>query len=333
MDSERSHDLTIGALRLASRSATVCHMIKRLYKPQSAGPPIKIMGLEFPNRIGLAAGLDKHGQCINAFAAMGFGFIETGTVTPEPQAGNDKPRLFRLTEHGAIINRMGFNSVGLEQFLANFDRHKAQAVVGINLGKNAATPMEDAAGDYIIGMQKTYTRADYLCINLSSPNTHQLRELQRGNSFEQLVITLKQEQRELSDKYGKYTPLAIKVAPDLEAGEIRDIAESCLRHRIDAIIATNTTIKRDMLGDHPLAHETGGLSGDPVKAMSTKVIKSFAQNLKGEIPIIGVGGISNGEDAVDKIKAGASLIQIYTGLIYKGPELIRDIASSLDSKT
>ena len=331
LDAERSHDLSIKALQLASQNQAVCRQIKKYFHPQGHQSAVNVMGLEFPNRIGLAAGLDKHAQCINAFTAMGFGFIEAGTVTPAPQAGNEKPRLFRLTEHNAIINRMGFNSVGLEQFLENFSCHNSNSIVGINLGKNAATPMNDAASDYITGMQKTYLHADYLTINLSSPNTKQLRELQRGDSFEQLVMILKREQKRLTDKHGKYTPLAIKVAPDLEPEEIHDIAGSSMRHNIDAIIATNTTIKRDMLGNHPLAKQAGGLSGEPVRILSTKVIKSFAHILKGEIPIIGVGGISSGRDALDKINAGASLIQVYTGLIYKGPALIKEIAKSLNS--
>ena len=331
LDAERVHDLTIRGLQLASRSAAACKIIRKFCSPQLPHSPVRLMGLEFPNRVGLAAGLDKHAQCINAFAAMGFGFIEAGTVTPAPQSGNEKPRLFRLAEHNAIINRMGFNSVGLEQFMENFARHNVTSILGINLGKNALTPMDEAANDYVIGMQKTYLHADYLTINLSSPNTKQLRELQRGKSFEQLVMILKREQNHLSDKHGKYTPLAIKIAPDLEAGEISEIAQSCLQHKIDAIIATNTTIKRDMLGEHPLAREAGGLSGEPVKALSTQVIKSFGDILQGEIPIIGVGGISSGEDAVEKLEAGASLIQVYTGLIYQGPALVKEITNKLNN--
>lgn len=290
--------------------------------------PVKLMGLNFPNRIGLAAGLDKDAQCINAFAAMGFGFVETGTVTPLPQPGNAKPRLFRLPDQGAIINRMGFNSVGLDRFMDNFNRHDAKVIVGINLGKNASTPMDNAANDYVTGMQKTFLRADYLAINLSSPNTAQLRELQRGRSFEQLVMILKREQSRLTDKHGKYTPLAIKVAPDLQSDEIIDIAQSCLRHKIDAIIATNTTVKRDMLGDHPLALESGGLSGEPLRTLSTNVIKSFTRVLQGELPIIGVGGISNATHAAEKFSAGASLIQVYTGLIYRGPALVSELQTA-----
>ena len=330
LDAELSHDLTIRSLGMASKQPRACKLLEQYFHPNLIQAPVNIMGLTFPNRIGLAAGLDKHAQCINAFAAMGFGFIEAGTVTPQPQQGNEKPRLFRLTEHNAIINRMGFNSVGIDQFLKNFSQHTTTSVVGINLGKNASTPMNDAASDYILGMQKAYLHADYLSINLSSPNTKQLRELQRGESFEQLVMILKREQSRLTDKHGKYTPLAIKVAPDLEPEEIHDIAKSCLSHNVDAIIATNTTIERSMLGNHPLAQEVGGLSGDPVKKLSTQVIKSFAHILKGEIPVIGVGGISNGQDALDKINVGASLIQIYTGLIYKGPTLIKEIANSLN---
>ena len=336
IDAERSHDMTIKAMKIASQNVTACRIIKKYCHPAETQPainlkPVKVMGLDFPNQIGLAAGLDKHAQCINAFSSMGFGFVEAGTVTPLAQTGNEKPRLFRLPEHNAIINRMGFNSIGLDEFMENFARHSSTSIIGINLGKNASTALGDAANDYITGMQKTYQHADYLTINLSSPNTKQLRELQRGDSFEQLVMILKREQKRLTDKHGKYTPLAIKVAPDLEPEEIHDIAVACMRHNIDAIIATNTTIKRDMLNNHPLANETGGLSGEPVKILSTQIIKSFAHILKGEIPIIGVGGICSGNDARDKINAGASLIQVYTGLIYKGPALIKEIADSLNN--
>ena len=332
LDAESSHDLTIKALSIASKSSTACNLIRKYCKTLPGLAPVKVMGLNFPNRIGLAAGLDKHAQCIDAFAAMGFGFVETGTVTPLPQPGNEKPRLFRLTDQQAIINRMGFNSVGLDQFIKNFNRHKTDAVVGINLGKNAATPLSDAPNDYVTGMQRTYAIADYLTINLSSPNTKQLRQLQRGKSFELLVMLLKREQTRLADKHGKYTPLAIKIAPDLEQEGIEDIAYSCLQHNVDAIIATNTTVKRDMIDHHPLAAESGGLSGPPVKALSTQVLQSFSNILKDDIPIIAAGGISSIEDAQEKIDAGASLIQIYTGLIYKGPDLVRELSLGLNDK-
>ncbi len=325
LDAELSHDLAIKTLSIASRSSTICNLIEKSCQHGLISDPITVMGLNFPNRIGLAAGLDKHAQCINAFSAMGFGFIETGTVTPLPQPGKDKPRLFRLPEYEAIINRMGFNSIGLDKFVKNFIRHQTDSIVGINLGKNAATPLENATDDYITGMQRTYMLADYLTINLSSPNTKQLRELQRGDDFEQLLTMLKQEQIRLSDQHGKYTPLVIKIAPDLDTKEIRDIAKSCLAHKIDGIIATNTTIQRDMLDNHPLAKESGGLSGPPVRQTSTRVILSLADILQGEIPIIGVGGINNVKNAEEKIQAGASLVQIYTGLIYRGPKLIREL--------
>ena len=331
LDAERSHDIAIKALNLASQNKSVCGLIKTRCKTDSLSLPVSVMGLNFPNRIGLAAGLDKHAQCINACSAMGFGFIETGTVTPLPQSGNEKPRLFRLPEHEAIINRMGFNSVGLDQFIQNFSKHKTNSIVGINLGKNATTPMENAADDYLIGMQRTYNLADYLTINLSSPNTKNLRELQRGDSFEQLLAVIRTEQSRLSDQYGKYTPVAIKIAPDLNQQEIESIAAACLKHKVDAIIATNTTIQRQMLANHPLAQETGGLSGKPVKQASTRVIQSLAHFLQGEIPVIGVGGISNAEDAIEKLEAGATLIQIYTAFIYQGPKLIKEIGAKLDS--
>jgi len=325
LDAERSHDIAIKVLGLASHSKTLCGLINTCCKANSLSAPVSVMGLNFPNRIGLAAGLDKHAQCIDALCAMGFGHIETGTVTPLPQAGNQKPRLFRLPEHKAIINRMGFNSVGLDQFIDNFNAHKADAIVGINLGKNATTPLENAVNDYILGMQQTYLLADYLTINLSSPNTKDLRELQRGDIFDQLIKTLKTEQKKLADKYGKYTPIAIKIAPDLDNDGIEAIAATCLKNNADAIIATNTTIQREMLGNHPFSQETGGLSGEPLRTASTRVIRSLTRVLDNEIPIIGVGGISSAEDANEKLQAGASLIQCYTGFIYKGPKLVKEI--------
>ncbi len=331
LDAELSHDLAIKTLSIANKHSALCSLISKSCRPESIHNPVNIMGLDFPNRVGLAAGLDKHAQCINAFAAMGFGFIETGTVTPLPQAGNEKPRLFRLPEHQAIINRMGFNSVGLDQFIKNYKKRNTDAIIGINLGKNAVTPLANAVNDYIKGMQRTFTLADYLTINLSSPNTKQLRELQRGDSFEQLVMILKREQTRLADQHGKYTPLAIKIAPDLSKQEIQDIAAACMTHKIDCIIATNTTTHREMLADHPLSHETGGLSGPPVKSASNQVIQTLANILQGEIPIIGVGGINCAEDAVEKIQMGANLVQIYTGLIYQGPRLIKEIGTALSS--
>ena len=325
LDAETSHDLVIKALNFASKSSTVCNLIRKCCQSDSLANPVSVMGLEFPNRIGLAAGLDKHAQCINAFSALGFGFVEVGTVTPLPQSGNEKPRLFRLPEYDAIINRMGFNSVGLDVFIENISKHKANSIVGINLGKNALTPLENAADDYITGMQRTYLLADYLTINLSSPNTKNLRELQSGDSFDQLVMLLKNEQIRLSDQHCKQTPLVIKIAPDLEQKEIQEIATTCLKHKIDGIIATNTTIQRDLLDNHPLAKEAGGLSGPPVKVASTTVIRTLAEILQGEIPIIGAGGINSAYDAQEKVEAGADLVQIYTGFIYQGQQLLNDI--------
>lgn len=329
LDAERSHDLTIKALALASRQDWLCSLLRRVNSPGITDIPVSLMGLDFPNRVGLAAGLDKHAQCINAFSALGFGFIETGTVTPLPQPGNDRPRLFRLPEKKAIINRMGFNSVGLEQFMENFSRHSTGSVVGINLGKNAATPLDHASNDYLAGMRRAYKDADYLAINLSSPNTRRLRELQLGEGFEQLVKILKHEQARLADEHGKHTPLAIKIAPDLQVGEIEDIAGCCVRHGIEAIIATNTTTSRELIRTHPLASENGGLSGAPLKALSTRTIDILARSLQGEIPIIGAGGILGADDAAEKFQAGASLVQIYTGLIYQGPGLVTRLRQAI----
>ncbi len=273
--------------------------------------------------------MDKNGDYINALAALGFGFIEIGTVTPRPQPGNPKPRLFRLVEHQAIINRMGFNNLGIDHLLNKVQQSNFNGILGINIGKNYDTPIENALDDYLIGLRKAYTSASYITINISSPNTKNLRQLQQGDEIKSLIAALKEEQLKLQQQHGFYVPLTIKIAPDLTAEEICHIARLLLEFDIDGVIATNTTVARDMIAGHPLTHEAGGLSGAPVKDKSTLVVRGLASELQNKIPIIAAGGILSEADAQEKLKAGASLIQIYSGLVYRGPQLIKDIVQSL----
>jgi dihydroorotate dehydrogenase len=284
-----------------------------------------VMGLTFKNPVGLAAGLDKNGDYIDALAALGFGSIEIGTVTPRPQPGNPKPRLFRLPEHQAIINRMGFNNLGIDHLIDQVSKCAYKGVLGINIGKNFDTPIERAADDYLIGLRKAYSAASYITINISSPNTKNLRQLQQSDESRKLIAALKEEQLKLQMEHGKYVPIALKIAPDLTSEDISRLAGLLLEFEVDGVIATNTTIDRLMIGNHPLALENGGLSGSPVKAKSTTVVKRLALELQGKVPIIAVGGIMSAEDAQEKFAAGAQLIQVYSGLIYKGPRLIEDI--------
>ncbi len=289
------------------------------------------MGLDFPNRIGLAAGLDKNGEYINALSNLGFGFIEIGTVTPRPQPGNPKPRLFRLPKAKAIINRMGFNNKGIDYLTDQvaLARQKGfDGIIGINIGKNVDTPVEEAIEDYLKCLRTAYPYADYITVNISSPNTPGLRTLQYGEELDQLLASIKFEQMKLAASHRMYKPVAVKVAPDLESEEITEIAKTLLVNNIDALIATNTTLSRDAVRGIPHAEEAGGLSGAPVRDMSTKVISEFHECLKGEIPIIGVGGISSAQDAQNKLDAGADLVQVYSGLIYEGPALIKDCLNS-----
>lgn len=291
--------------------------------------PRTVMGLTFPNPVGLAAGLDKNGECIDAWAALGFGFIEIGTVTPRPQPGNPKPRLFRLPQAEAIINRMGFNNLGVEALLANVARANYRGILGINIGKNFDTPIERAAEDYLIGLGRVYAAASYVAINISSPNTKNLRDLQQGDELDRLLGALKAEQARLAEQHGKYTPIAVKIAPDLDAAQIGEMAGLFRKHRIDGIIATNTTLSREGVAGLPHADEAGGLSGAPVREKSTAVLAALHRQLAGEIPLIGVGGILSGADAQTKLAAGADLVQIYSGLIYRGPALIAEVARAL----
>jgi dihydroorotate dehydrogenase len=324
LDPETAHHVSLTSIDAAYRTGTSC-----LLAPRVACRMRKVMGLEFPNPVGLAAGLDKNGEYIDALAALGFGFVEVGTVTPRPQPGNPKPRLFRIPEANAIINRMGFNNDGVDKLVENVKRSSFKGILGINIGKNFDTPMEKAADDYLIGLRKVYPHASYVTVNISSPNTKNLRQLQQADELDSLLSQLKAEQTKLADQHGKYVPLALKIAPDLNTEQIIDIAERLKQNRIDAVIATNTTIGREGVENYAQSSEAGGLSGAPVRTKSTTVIKQLSLALQKEIPIIGVGGIMSGLDAEEKIKAGASLVQVYTGMVYRGPGLISEICRQL----
>ncbi|NLR73644.1 quinone-dependent dihydroorotate dehydrogenase [Leeia aquatica] len=286
--------------------------------------PVKVMGIDFPNPVGLAAGLDKNGDHIDGLAALGFGFLEIGTVTPRPQAGNPKPRLFRLPRAQGIINRMGFNNEGVDALLQNVQQSHFRGVLGINIGKNADTPIEKATDDYLIGLTKVYPHASYVTVNISSPNTKNLRQLQQGDEFSALLAALKKAQLQLADRHGRYVPIAVKIAPDLEMPQLVDMAELLVKHQMDGVIATNTTLSR--IGVEHLRHagETGGLSGAPVRRKSTQVLREMVKLLDGAMPVIGVGGIFSGDDVREKLDAGASLVQLYSGLIYRGPGLVKE---------
>ena len=322
LDAEKAHDVSINGLRaLQSLGLTP------ILEPNLKNNPINIMGLNFPNRIGLAAGLDKSGQCINGFGSMGFGFVEVGTITPKPQSGNPKPRLFRLKEHNAIINRMGFNNPGIENAIDNIIKSSKgySGIVGVNIGKNKITPNAEALDDYMKGLRSFYNIADYIAVNVSSPNTSGLRELQSPEYAKKLISPLMKERDLLSHQYEKIVPIAVKLDPDMQRDQIMALAELFLELKIDAVIATNTTVSRDKVQDHNLSQELGGLSGKPLHSQSNDAIHNFKNSLNDEIPIIGVGGVLSKKDAEEKIEAGAKLLQIYTGLIYKGPALIREL--------
>ena len=314
---ETAHGLTLQSLACAERIGLLPNV-----NPRTS--PATLMGLHLPNPVGLAAGLDKNGEYIDGLAALGFGFIEIGTVTPRPQSGNPKPRLFRVPEHFAVINRMGFNNDGIDRLIANVQRAKYRGVLGINIGKNADTPMENAADDYLIGLEKAYPFASYITINISSPNTKNLRALQGGDELSRLLETLKNRQSSLHTKHGRYVPLAVKIAPDLDEAQIADIAHVAEQTQIDGIIATNTTIDKSSLGAHPLAQEAGGLSGAPVREPSNRVLQALAETLNGKIPVIGAGGILSGADAVRKMQLGAQAVQLYSGMVYRGPKLVEE---------
>ena len=324
-DAEIAHVFSLKAMSFLNAIGLL-----QLFLKKRIDSPVTVMGIKFPNAVGLAAGLDKNAQHINALSKCGFGFIEVGTVTPLGQPGNDKPRLFRLEADNAIINRMGFNNAGVNSLIKNVKESNHSCVLGINIGKNKNTPLENAVDDYLICMEEVYDYADYITVNISSPNTPGLRELQHGEGLSSLLSQLKNKQSELEVKHKRYVPITVKIAPDLNADEIQDIAERLIVLKIDGVIATNTTNSRPVtLKSTSLANEAGGLSGQPVFELSTDVLKQFVKALDGNIPVIAAGGISSPADALAKIEAGASLVQIYTGFIYLGPNLIHECAKSL----
>jgi dihydroorotate dehydrogenase len=324
MDAEDAHHLTLRMLGAAGRTGLAGMLAKQV--PET---PRTVMGLTFRNPVGLAAGLDKDGACIDGLAALGFGFVEVGTVTPRAQAGNPRPRIFRLPDAEALINRMGFNNGGVDQFVANVNAARYRGILGLNIGKNADTPIERAADDYLYCLERVYPFASYVTINISSPNTKNLRQLQGADELDSLLGALKEKQQRLSDMHGKLVPLALKIAPDLDDEQIKAIADTLLRHKIDGVIATNTTLSRTAVAGMKHGDEAGGLSGRPVFEASNNVIRKLRAEVGTEVPIIGVGGIFSGADARAKLAAGASLVQIYTGLIYRGPALVTECVEAL----
>jgi dihydroorotate dehydrogenase len=328
LDPEAAHDLTLGSIARLQHTPAAC-----LWAQPRVTDPITVAGLHFPNRVGLAAGLDKNGRCIDGLGAMGFGFIEVGTVTPLAQPGNPKPRMFRIPAKNALINRLGFNNEGLEAFVANVQRaHRFRAgggLVGLNIGKNAATPIERAVDDYLLGQAGVYPHADYITVNISSPNTKNLRELQSDAALDALLSLLMERRDELARASRRTVPLFVKIAPDLEPQQVDVIAATLKKNQVDGVIATNTTVARDAVMGQPHATETGGLSGSPVLEPSNRVIRLLRAALGSGYPIIGVGGVMSGDDARSKVAAGADLVQIYTGLIYRGPALVQEAAQAL----
>jgi len=320
-DAEKSHHMALSAMKLVNTSGLSSLLFKK-----KIHDPFEVLGLQFTNRVGLAAGLDKNAEYIDALSNAGFGFIEVGTVTPKPQPGNEKPRLFRIVPAEGIINRMGFNNDGVDHLIEQVKKSSYKGVLGINIGKNFSTAVENAVDDYLICFKKVYAYADYVTINISSPNTPGLRKLQHGQALIDLLSALKNAQAEMQSEQGKYVPLAVKIAPDLSDDEISELAAAFISTKVDAIIATNTTFSREGVEGLENASEQGGLSGAPVRQASTEVVRKFSEKLENKIPIIAVGGITKPEDAVEKIKAGASLVQIYSGFIYHGPELVHQSA-------
>jgi dihydroorotate dehydrogenase len=335
LDPEAAHDLTMGSI-----ARTQCTPLALAYAQARVSDPVTVAGLQFPNRVGLAAGLDKNARCIDGLGAMGFGFVEVGTVTPLAQPGNPKPRMFRIPEKQALINRLGFNNGGLEAFVANVQRSalykdmqkdtgKPRMLLGLNIGKNAATPIENATSDYLKCLEGVYPYADYITVNISSPNTKNLRALQSDEALDGLLGALAARRAELAVQHGKSKPIFLKIAPDLDTQQVKVIAATLQHHKIDGVIATNTTISREEVKGLKHASETGGLSGAPVLEASNEVIRQLRLALGRDYPIIGVGGVISAQDAVSKIKAGADLVQIYTGLIYSGPALVKQAALAL----
>ena len=324
LDPERAHEFTFQQLRRITGTP-----FEALVRQKVPAKPVNCMGLTFKNPLGLAAGLDKDGECIDALGAMGFGSIEIGTVTPRPQPGNDKPRLFRLVDAEGLINRMGFNNLGVDNLVENVKKAHYDGVLGINIGKNKDTPVEQGKDDYLICMDKIYPYAGYIAINISSPNTPGLRTLQYGEALDDLLTAIKNKQNDLQVMHHKYVPIAVKIAPDLSEEELIQVADSLVRHNIDGVIATNTTLDRSLVQGMKNCDQTGGLSGRPLQLKSTEIIRRLSQELNGRLPIIGVGGIDSVIAAREKIAAGASLVQIYSGFIFKGPPLIKEIVTHI----
>ena len=324
LDPETAHHVSLSGLSLLAQLGPLNPL-----RSLASGSPREVMGIQFPNPVGLAAGLDKDGICIDGLGALGFGFLEIGTVTPRAQPGNPKPRLFRIPQAEAIINRMGFNNDGADALVGRVRAARYRGILGINIGKNKDTPVEEALSDYRIGLQKVYRDASYVTVNISSPNTPGLRNLQSGAYLEALVQGLMAERAQLADQNGKVVPIAVKIAPDLEPSEIESIADCLLRFGVDAVIATNTTSSREGVSQWPQGDESGGLSGRPVREASTRVVSLLSQHLGGRIPIIACGGIFSVDDALRKLDAGASLIQIYSGFIYRGPPLVQELVTGL----
>jgi dihydroorotate dehydrogenase len=321
---ERAHAISMALLEIAYRLK-----LSRLLFGKRKAAPVKILGLEFPNAVGLAAGLDKNGDHIDALASCGFGFVEIGTVTPRPQPGNPRPRLFRLVPDQAIINRMGFNNKGVDHLVARVKSSKRDCIIGINIGKNRDTSLQNAVDDYVTAFERVYPYADYVTVNISSPNTPGLRDLQHGEELQRLLGSLKQRQRELSEQYRSYKPLLVKIAPDLDDDELRQLVGTLLENQIDGVIATNTSNQRPNLKSAGLAAEQGGLSGRPIQQQSDHVLSVLVAELGGRIPVIAVGGIMSAADAERKLRAGAALVQVYTGFIYAGPKLVADICERM----
>jgi dihydroorotate dehydrogenase len=324
LDAETAHTLALAGLDRANAFG-----VTRCVAPRLPSSPTRVMGIDFPNPVGLAAGLDKNAAHLDALATLGFGFLEVGTVTPRPQPGNPQPRMFRLPRAHALINRLGFNNGGVTALVANLQRARFRGVLGVNIGKNFDTPNERAADDYVACLRAVYPHAGYVAINVSSPNTRDLRDLQAETALAALLTALKREQTTLAQTHGRYVPLAVKLAPDLTDAALRGIARVLVDQRIDAVIGTNTTLARDVVAGEPLAAETGGLSGAPRRARATEVVRELADELRGALPIIAVGGIECGEHAREKIAAGAALVQLYTGLVYRGPALVAECVRAL----
>jgi len=327
IDPETAHELSLESLRLGHRLGATRLLCR------SHALPVTCMGLEFPNPVGMAPGMDKNGDYFEALGDLGFGFVEIGTVTPRPQPGNPRPRVFRLTDAQGMINRLGFNNKGVDHLVRRVKNHQFKGILGINIGKNFDTPIENAADDYLHCLEKVYPYADYITVNISSPNTKNLRDLQGEDELDGLLGSISERRSELADEHGRRVPLAVKVAPDLEDDTLPVIAEVVSRHRMDAVIATNTTITRDGVKGLKHAEETGGLSGAPLKQKSDQVLAAFRALLPEEIALIGVGGITRGQDAVDKLELGADLVQFYTGMVYRGPELVNECLQAIADRS